>query len=357
MQTLDETRLEAFVGQIAVEAGAAVNAALVNIGDRLGLYRAMADSQPVTAAELAGRTATHERYVREWLNAQAAGGFVTYDPAEDSYVLPAEHAFVLADETSPLAMAGIYAAATAAIGSREHVAERFRTGDGLGWHEHHHDLFSGTERAFGANYRMHLLTGWLPALDGVVEKLEGGAAVADVGCGHGASAILMAQAFPNATFHGIDVHAESIEVARGRAAEAGVDDRVTFEVAEATGYSGSYDVIAFFDALHDLGDPVGAARHARAALAPDGTCLIVEPFAGDRIEDNLTPVGRFFYGMSTLVCTPGSLSQAGRAALGTQAGEARLRDVLLAGGFATVRRAAQTPFNLVLEARGQSIVS
>jgi 2-polyprenyl-3-methyl-5-hydroxy-6-metoxy-1,4-benzoquinol methylase len=357
MQTLDETKVEAFAGQIVVEAGAAVNAALVNIGDRLGLYRAMADAQPVTAAELASRTATHERYVREWLNAQAAGSFVTYDPASDTYVLPAEHAFVLADETSPVAMAGIYSAVTAAIESREHVAERFRSGDGLGWHEHHHDLFHGTERAFGALYRMHLLGDWLPSLDGVVEQLERGASVADVGCGHGASAIMMAQAFPHSTFHGIDVHGPSIEIARARAAEAGVADRVTFEVADAASYTGRYDIVAFFDALHDLGDPVGAARHARAALAPGGTLIVVEPFAGDTIEGNLTPVGRYFYGISTLVCTPGSLSQPGRAALGTQAGEARLRDVLLEGGFATVRRAAATPFNLVLEARGQSIVS
>jgi SAM-dependent methyltransferase len=352
MQTLDQSRIEAFAGQIAIEVGAALNAALVTVGDRLGLYRAMADAQSVTAAELAARTATHERYVREWLNAQAAGGFVTYDAATDTYTLPAEHAFVLADDDSPLAMAGIYQAATAIMDGREHVAERFRTGAGLGWHEHHHDLFSGTERAFGANYRMHLVADWLPALTGVVGKLERGAAVADVGCGHGASTILMAQAFPRSAFTGIDIHAASIEIARRRAVEAGVEDRVRFEVASATDYAaGGFDLIAFFDALHDLGDPVSAARHARAALAPDGTCLLVEPFANDRIEDNLNPVGRMYYGFSTLVCTPGSLSQPGRAALGTQAGEARLRDVMLEGGFGSVRRAAETPLNLVLEAR------
>jgi SAM-dependent methyltransferase len=249
-------------------------------------------------------------------------------------------------------MAGIYQAATAIMDGREHVAERFRTGAGLGWHEHHHDLFSGTERAFGANYRMHLVADWLPALTGVVGKLERGAAVADVGCGHGASTILMAQAFPRSAFTGIDIHAASIEIARRRAVEAGVEDRVRFEVASATDYAaGGFDLIAFFDALHDLGDPVSAARHARAALAPDGTCLLVEPFANDRIEDNLNPVGRMYYGFSTLVCTPGSLSQPGRAALGTQAGEARLRDVMLEGGFGSVRRAAETPLNLVLEAR------
>jgi SAM-dependent methyltransferase len=249
-------------------------------------------------------------------------------------------------------MAGIFQAATAVIDGRTRVAERFRTGEGVGWHEHHDGLFCGTERSFGANYRLHLVQEWLPALTGVVEKLERGASVADVGCGHGASTILMAQAFPASTFTGIDVHAASIATARNRAQDAGVADRVRFEVADATSYAGSgYDLIAFFDALHDLGDPVGAAQHARTALADDGSCVLVEPFAGDRIEDNLNPVGRMYYGFSTLVCTPGSLSQPGRAGLGTQAGETRLREVMLAGGFRSVRRAAETPLNLVLEAR------
>jgi len=352
MQTLDQSRIEAFAGQIATEVGAALNAALVTVGDQLGLFRAMADAQPITAGELAARTNTHERYVREWLNAQAAGGFVTYDSSHDSYTLPAEHAFILADDSSPVAMAGIFQAATAVMDGRTRVAERFRTGEGVGWHEHHDGLFCGTERSFGANYRMHLVREWLPALTGIVEKLERGASVADIGCGHGASTILMAQAFPASTFIGIDVHAESIATARTRAQDAGVADRVRFEVADATRYAGSgYDLIAFFDALHDLGDPLGAARHAQAALADDGSCMLVEPFAGDRIEDNLNPVGRMYYGFSTLVCTPGSLSQPGRAALGTQAGEARLREVMLEGGFRSVRRAAETPLNLVLEAR------
>jgi SAM-dependent methyltransferase len=352
MQTLDQTRVEAFAAQIATEVGAALNAALVTVGDQLGLYRAMADGQPVSAGELAVRTNTHERYVREWLNAQAAGGFVNYDSDEDSYTLPAEHAFILADDSSPVAMAGIFQAATAVMDGRTRVAQRFRTGEGVGWHEHPDGLFCGTERSFGANYRMHLVHEWLPALSGVVEKLERGARVADVGCGHGAATILMAQAFPTSTFTGIDVHAESIATARQRAQDADVADRVTFEVADASGYAASgYDLIAFFDALHDLGDPVAAARHARAALDEDGSCLLVEPFAGDRIEDNLNPVGRMYYGFSTLVCTPGSLSQPGRAALGTQAGEARLREVMFNGGFGSVRRVAQTPLNLVLEAR------
>jgi SAM-dependent methyltransferase len=352
MQTLDQGRVEAFAGLLATEIGAALNAALVTVGDQLGLYRAMADAQPISAPELAARTKTHERYVREWLNAQAAGGFVFYDGGEDTYTLPAEHAFILADESSPVAMAGIFQAATAVIDGRTRVAERFRSGEGVGWHEHNDGLFRGTERAFGANYRMHLVQEWLPALTGVVEKLERGARVADVGCGHGASTILMARAFPASIFTGIDVHAESIETARTRAQDAGVADRVRFEVTDATGYGGSgYDLIAFFDALHDLGDPVAAAQHARASLAGDGSCMLVEPFAGNRIEDNLNPVGRMYYGFSTLLCTPGSLSQAGRAGLGTQAGEARLREVMLEGGFGTVRRAAETPLNLVLEAR------
>jgi 2-polyprenyl-3-methyl-5-hydroxy-6-metoxy-1,4-benzoquinol methylase len=352
MQTLDQSRVEEFAGQIAAEIGATLNAALVTVGDELGLYRAMADAEPISACELAARTNTHERYVREWLNAQAAGGYVTFDSAEDSYTLPAEHAFVLADESSPVAMAGIFQAATAVMDGRTRVTERFRSGEGVGWHEHHEGLFCGAERSFGANYRMHLVSEWLPALTGVVEKLERGARVADVGCGHGASTILMAQAFPASTVTGIDAHPESIATARARAEDAGVADRVRFEVGDATDYAGGgYDLIAFFDALHDLGDPVAAARHARAALADDGSCMLVEPFAGDRIEDNLNPVGRMYYGFSTLVCTPGSLSQPGRAALGTQAGEARLREVMLEGGFGSVRRAADTPLNLVLEAR------
>jgi SAM-dependent methyltransferase len=350
--TIDEARVEEFLGQVASEVGAALNVALVTLGDRLGLYRAMADGQPVHAQELAARTGTHDRYVREWLNAQAAGGYVVYDPATDRYTLPAEHAYVLADETSPLASAGMFQAANAAIESRGAVEQRFRSGEGLGWHEHHHDLFHGTERSFGANYRAHLVSEWLPALDGVVPKLERGAKVADIGCGHGFATILMAQAFPASSFVGYDYHPASIETARRRAAEAGVDDRVRFEVAAADGYPAEgYDLIAVFDALHDLGDPVQAARHARSALADDGTCCIVEPFAGDRVEDNLNPVGRVYYGFSTLVCTPGSLSQAGRAGLGTQAGEARLGEVIRAGGFSEVRRVAETPFHLVLEAR------
>jgi SAM-dependent methyltransferase len=346
---IDEAKLEAFIGHVATEVGAAVNAALALLGDELGLYRAMADGQPVTSEELAARTGTQERYVREWLAAQAASRFVEY--TEAGYVLPPEHALVLADDTSPFDMGGVLYSANAAVLARERVAERFVTGEGLGWHEHHHGLFSGVERAFAAGYRAQLVAEWLPALDGVVQRLEAGGSAADVGCGHGASTILMAQAFPASRFVGIDYHVESIAVARERAAEAGVDN-VEFLVAGADEIPGSgYDLVAFFDSFHDLGDPLSAARSAVSVLAPDGRCMLVEPLAGDRVEDNLHPIGRFYYAMSTLVCTPGSLSQPGRAGLGTQAGEARLRAVLQAGGFGAVRRAAETPLNLVLEAR------
>jgi 2-polyprenyl-3-methyl-5-hydroxy-6-metoxy-1,4-benzoquinol methylase len=350
--TIDEQKLEAFIGHLATELGAAVNVALTTLGDELGLYRAMGDSQPVTPAELAARTNTLERYVREWLNCQAASQFIDYDPETETYSLPPEHALVLADESSPVAMAGNFECANAAVAMRERLTERFTSGEGVGWHEHHHGLWHGVDRAFAVGYRAHLVAEWLPALDGVVERLQTGGRVADVGCGHGSSTILMAQAFPTATFVGIDYHEASIATARQRAAEAGVADRVTFEVAGAEDYTGSnYDLISFFDAFHDLGDPVAAARHASAALAPGGRCMLVEPFASDRVEENLNPIGRLYYGMSTLVCTPGSLSQPGRAGLGTQAGEGRLAEALHAGGFRTVRRAAETPLNLVLEAR------
>jgi 2-polyprenyl-3-methyl-5-hydroxy-6-metoxy-1,4-benzoquinol methylase len=351
-QTIDDAKVEAFLEQILDEAGAAMNAALIRIGDALGLYRAMADAQPVSAAALARRTETHERYVREWLNAQAAGGFVDYDPETDRYTLPAEHAIALADEHSPFAQSGLFQAITASIRAEERMIDAFRTGAGIGWHEHHHGLFHGVERLFGAVYRTSLVDEWIPALDGVADKLRAGALVGDVGCGHGLSTILLAQAFPRSRFEGFDVHEASIEVARRRAEEAGVADRVRFEVATADAYPRrDYDLVAVFDALHDMGDPAGAARHIRSTLHPDGTWMIVEPSAGDRIEENLHPLGRLRYGFSTLVCTPGSLAQEGRAGLGTLAGEARLSEVVLGAGFASIRRAAETPFNLVLEAK------
>jgi SAM-dependent methyltransferase len=321
------------------------------IGDQLGLYKAMAGAGPITSAQLADRTSTAERYVREWLNAQAAGGYVTYDPATRSYTLPAEHALALADESSPFFVCGAFQGFTSLVRDEPKIREAFKSGAGVGWHEHSHDLFEGTERFFRTGYNTHLVGSWLPALDGVEGKLRGGARVADVGCGLGASTILMAKAYPKSEFIGFDYHAESIEAARGRAEDAGVTDRVRFEVAPASGFSGTYDLVCMFDCLHDMGDPVGAARHVLGALEKDGTWLIVEPFANDNVEDNFNPVGRVYYGASTLVCTPASLSQEVGLGLGAQAGEARLRDVVTAGGFTRFRRATETPFNLVLEAR------
>jgi SAM-dependent methyltransferase len=349
---IDETRVEAFVLRVVDEIGAAMNVPLTVIGFRLGLYRAMAGGEPVTPDELAERTGTHERYVREWLAGQAAGGYVEYDPGTESYSLPAEHAIVLADDSSPFYQEGMFQSASAAILAQDHVAERFVTGDGLGWHQHHHDLFDGTAQVFGIAYRTQLVQEWIPALEGVEAKLEQGALVADVGCGHGISTVLMAEAYPQSTFVGFDYHEASLEKARHHARMAGVEDRVRFELATATDFPGwGYDLVACFDALHDMGDPAAAAGHVRSALAEDGTWMIVEPSAGDAVEENFHPLGRIRYGFSTLVCTPGSLSQPGRAGLGTLAGEQRLSEVIRAGGFAQVRRAAETPFNMVLEAR------
>jgi len=349
---IDETRVEAFVNRVVDEIGAAVNVPLTVIGARLGLYAAMADGEPVTPAELAERTLTYERYIREWLAAQAAGGYVDYDPETGAYALPIEHAAVLADETSTVYQGGMFQTASAVIHAQDHMADRFRSGDGLGWHEHHHDLFHGTDAVFGLAYRTYLLQEWIPALDGVEAKLRAGARVADVGCGHATATVLLAEAFPRSTFVGFDPHVPSIEHAREHAAAAGVEDRVRFEIASATNFPGDgYDLVACFDSLHDLGDPAAAAAHVRSTLAPDGTWLIVEPQAGDTVEENLNPLGRIRYSISTLVCTPGSLSQPGRAGLGTLAGETRLSAAIRAGGFGQVRRATETPLNMVLEAR------
>jgi SAM-dependent methyltransferase len=348
---MDASRVESFVGQALGELGATLNAALVVIGDRLGLYRAMAGAGPLSSTELAEATGTNERYVREWLNAQAAGGYVDYDAATHRYTLPAEHAFVLADDTSPYFLPGAFELMTASVRDEPKITEAFRSGSGVGWHEHSHGVFDGCERFFRPGYVANLVSAWLPALDGVQEKLQAGARVADVGCGHGASTLLMAEAYPASRFTGFDYHAGSIERARERAADAGLSN-VGFEIAPAAGFAGSgYDLVTMFDCLHDMGDPVGAARHVRASLAPDGTWMIVEPFANDRVEDNLNPVGRIYYAASTLLCTPASLSQEVGLALGAQAGEARLSDVVTAAGFTQVRRAAETPFNIVLEAR------
>jgi SAM-dependent methyltransferase len=349
---IDPEKLMGFVFRAVDEVGASLNTALVVMGDALGYYRAMADGTPVTPSELAERTGTDEHYAREWLAAQAAGAYVEYDSALRTYTLPAEQAAALTDETSPAYLPGLFQIAHGTVRDAAAAIGAARTGDGVGWHAHNGDVHVGCERFFRTMYNAHLIGEWLPALDGVVDKLERGATVADVGCGHGASTILMARSFPRSTFVGSDYHAGSVETARARAEQAGVGDRVRFEVAPATSYSGAeFDLVTMFDCLHDMGDPVGAARHVKETLAPDGTWMIVEPMAGDRVEDNLNPVGRAYYGFSTLLCTPASLSQDVGLALGTQAGPARIRDVATAAGFGRFRPAANTPFNNVLEVR------
>ncbi len=349
---IDGDKLMQFVFRAVDEVGSTLNTALVVMGDRLGLYRAMAGAGPLSPAELAERTETAERYVREWLNAQAAGGYVEYDADSGRYTLPPEQAVALTDSGSPAYLPGFFQIALGSVLDSPKIVDAARTGAGFGWHEHVHDVHEGCERFFRPGYNANLLPEWLPALDGVVGKLERGALVADVGCGHGASTVLLASAFPNSSFVGSDYHGGSIEVARQRALEAGVAGRVSFEMAPAAAYSGTgYDLVTMFDCLHDMGDPVGASRHVHGTLKPDGTWMIVEPKAGDRVEENLNPVGRAYYGFSTLLCTPASLSQDVGLALGAQAGEARIRDVVTAGGFTRFCRVAETPFNIVYEAR------
>ncbi|WIG55303.1 MAG: Methyltransferase type 12 [Rhodanobacteraceae bacterium] len=347
---MNEDKLHEFLGKAVGDLGAAISASLMLIGDRLGLYKALAQG-PATSAELAQRAGANERYVREWLGNQAAGGYVQYDAANDRYSLSEEQRLCLADPNGPVDIPGAYFFVEAMFHDLDRTEENFRTGKGMEWGEHHPCLFHGTERFFRAGYNANLLASWLPALDGTVDKLKRGGKAADVGCGHGASTVLMAQAFPDSEFIGYDYHPGSIEVARERAAAAGVEN-ARFEVADATGYvDRDFDLIAFFDCLHDMADPVGAARHARKAVSDDGACMIVEPFAGDRVADNLNPVGRVYYGASAQICVPVSLARKGPA-LGAQAGEARLRKVVVDGaGFSHFRRATETPFNIVLEAR------
>jgi 2-polyprenyl-3-methyl-5-hydroxy-6-metoxy-1,4-benzoquinol methylase len=349
---VDVDKLMSFVFHAVDEVGATLNTALVVMGDRLGLYRALAGAGPLTPAELARRTGTAERYVREWLNQQAAGGYVAYEADSGRYSLPPEQAVALTDEDSPAYLPGFFQIALGSVIDSPRITEAARSGEGIGWHDHVHDVHEGCERFFRPSYNAHLLTEWLPALDGVVAKLERGARVADVGCGHGASTILMAKAFPESRFTGFDYHDGSIATARERAAAAGLEGRVEFRTMPAASYSGDgYDLVTMFDCLHDMGDPAGAARHVRSSLAPDGTWMIVEPRAGDRVEENLNPVGRAYYGFSTLLCTPSSLAQEVGLALGAQAGEARIREIVVGAGFSSFRRVAETPFNMVFEAR------
>jgi SAM-dependent methyltransferase len=348
--SVDENKLHEFLGKAVGDLGAAMSATLMLVGDRLGLYKELAKG-PVSPSDLARRTGTNERYVREWLGNQGAGGYVQYHAASNEWSLSPEQALCLADPDGPVDMPGAYNIVEATFHALERTLDNFKTGGGMEWGEHHPCLFHGTERFFRAGYNANLITSWLPALDGVVEKLKAGAKVADVGCGHGASTVLMARTYPNSTFIGYDYHAASIRTATERAAAAGTAN-ARFEVSDAVSYEGrDFDLIAFFDCLHDMGDPIGASRHARGALKQDGTAMIVEPFANDALEDNLNAVGRVMYGASTQICVPVSLARRGPA-LGAQAGEQRLRDVVVSGGgFARFRRATETPFNLVLEAR------
>jgi SAM-dependent methyltransferase len=346
---MDETRLQEFVGRAVDDVGAVLGGAMVVIGDKLGLYRAMAGAGSLTPGELATRTDTSERYVREWLSAQAARGYVSYD-GDSLFSLPEEHAVPLTDETSPACVIGAFEIAVGSVYATDAIAERFRTGGGFPWGAHDAHVLGGCERFFRPGYLNHLTAEWIPALDGVEAALVAGARVADVGSGHGASTLLLAAAYPASTVTGFDADPGSVEAARKRAADAGLSDRVSFEVASATTFGGQYDLVCFFDCLHDMGDPGGACAHVRKHLAPDGTLMLVEPFAADDLAGNLTPVGAAYYGFSTLLCTPSSLSQDVGTALGAQAGEARLRSVVTDAGFTSLRRVAETPFNIVLEA-------
>lgn len=348
---LNEAKLNDLLGKVVTEMGAAANGPLVLLGDKLGLYKCLAQSGPMNSTELADETNTAERYVREWLSAQAASGYINYDRNNKNFSMTPEQAAVFGDEESPVLMTGAFYAITSVYNDVPKMEIAFKSGEGVAWGDHSTCLFCGTEKFFSPSYASNLVNNWIPALDGVEDKLKQGAKVADIGCGHAASTIIMAKAFPKSTFIGYDYHDKSIEQARERAKEAGISN-ISFQVATSKNFAGNgYDLVTFFDCLHDMGDPVGACSHVRNALKPDGTCMIVEPFAHDALEENLNPVGRAFYAFSTTVCTPCSLNQEVGLALGAQAGEKRLRDVAISGGFGRFRRAAETPFNLILEAR------
>ncbi len=349
---IDETKLHDFMGKMVNDMGAANGGALVILGERLGLYKALAEIGPATSAELAERTQLSERYEREWLSAQAAAGYVNYEPVTNRFYMAPEQIMALADEDSPVYVASAFQLTASLYLDEPKIAEAFKTGQGVGWHEHSQCLFCGVEQFFRTGYRAHLIQEWLPALDGVVERLQAGAKVADIGCGHGASTIIMAKAFPNSRFVGLDYHQASIERAREAARDEGGPANLSFEIASAKDSPGDgYDLVTVFDALHDMGDPVGAARRVREMLKPDGLFMIVEPFAGDSLADNLNPVGRMYYAASTMICTPGSLAQEVGLGLGAQAGPKRLTEVLNDAGFTRVRIATETPFNLIIEAR------
>jgi SAM-dependent methyltransferase len=348
---IDTDKLNAFIGQFVTDLGAAVHSGMVVIGEKLGLYKALA-SGAMSSAELAARTQTDERYLREWLASQAAGGYITYDKNANKFSLSEEQAFTLAFEDSPAYLPGAFELALGSLAAVPQIADAFRTGAGMGWHEHVDGVFHGCEKFFRPGYAANLVNSWIPSLQDVKAKLEAGARVADVGCGKGASTLLLAKAFPKSQFFGFDYHAKSIEAALESARREGVSDRVTFEVAKAKEFPGrDYDFVAVFDCLHDMGDPIGAAAHVRQSLAKDGTWMIVEPFANDHLQDNLNPVGRVYYSFSTLLCTPCSRSQEVGLCLGAQAGEARIRNVVTSAGFNRFRRATETPFNIVYEAR------
>ncbi|MCA6105687.1 class I SAM-dependent methyltransferase [Bradyrhizobium cenepequi] len=349
---VDNDRLNSFMGKMIGDVGAAMNASLILLGDRLGLYKALAEKGPMSSAELAKATGTAERYVREWLSAQAASGYVEYDTASGKFSMLPEQILALADDDSPVFLGAVGNVIAATFLDEPKISDAFKTGKGVGWNKRSECLFCGTARFFRTGYKHHLVQEWLPALEGVVDKLKRGAKVADVGCGHGISTRLMAEAFPKSTLFGFDYHEGSVQAAREQTRDAGLSDRVRFETHTAKTFpANGYDLVCFFDCLHDMGDPVGALKHTRSTMADDGTCMLVEPFANDRLEDNLNPIGRLYYAASTMVCTPASLDQEVGLALGAQAGEARLREIAREAGFTRFRRATETPFNLILEAR------